>query len=449
MKSNQDLTQGSIAGKLLTFFLPIAVGTIFQQLYNAVDAIIVGKFVGTVALAAVGGSSSQIINLIICFFVALAGGATVIIAQFFGAKDGEAMRRSTGTAVAFCIVTGIILSVVCIALTPKFLEWMASPEDTVADSTTYLRIYFASSAFVLLYNIESGILRAVGDSRTPLVILVVCCVCNIVLDLVFVLYLKLEVAGVAYATVISQIISAGLTTWKLRKVDGPYRLEWKYVRFDQKILQKMMHIGVPAGLQQSMFGISNLLLQVAVNLLGTTAVAAWSLSGKIDGFFWAVNSAAGTAITTFAGQNYGAGRIDRVKDSQKVGLKLFAAMTVAISGLILLTARSILPLFTDDPAVIDDTWTIIINIVPYYFIWIYIEIVSGILRGVGDAVPPVIICGLGICLFRVIWIMTVYKFIPTLAIVTLCYPCSWLVACIAFFVYYRKGKWLKAFTASE
>lgn len=447
MNDKQDLTQGGIADKLVRYFLPIAAGTLFQQLYNAVDAVIVGKFVGTVALAAVGGSASHIINLIISFFTALAGGAAVVIAQFFGARDESSMRRATGTAVAFCIAVGAVLGAVCIAMSRRFLLWTVCPEDTLEDAVTYLHIYFAGTVLVLLFNMESGVLRAVGDSRSPFIFLFICCLCNIGLDLVFVICFDMAVAGVAYATVISQFISVILTTWRLCTAKGAYRLELRNVRFNRRIIGKMMHLGVPAGLQESMFGIANLILQVAVNLLGTTAVAAWTLSSKIDGFYWALVSAAGMAITNFSGQNFGANRLDRVRQCEKVGLRLFVAITVGMSALLLTAGRAALPLFTDDQAVVDATWIIMRNIVPFYFLWTYIEVISGVLRGVGDVVPPVIICGLGACLLRILWVVTVYAAVPTLQIVTLAFPVSWIVSGLAFMIYFRRGKWQRIYKA--
>lgn len=437
----QDLTEGSIGRKLFLYFLPIAAGTLFQQLYNAADAIIVGKFVGTVALAAVGGSAANVTNLLIGFFVALSGGSTVIIAQLFGAKDNSSMQKATGTAVAFCLIAGLGLTVIGLILTPAFLRLLQSPGDTLPDATAYLRIVFAGVIPQLLYNIEAGILRAVGDSRSPFIYLLISCVSNIVLDLVFVVVFRLEVVGVAVATVLSQVISAVLATVKLMRCREAYRISLREIRIDRRLLGRMMHIGIPAGLQSSMYGVSNMILQVYVNLLGTTVVAAWSLSGKLDGFYWACSSAAGTAVMNFAAQNFGANRMDRVKSGTKLSLWLFVAVTLGFSALLLAIGRPVLPIFTDDAAVVDTTWLIMLYIVPTYFTWTFIEILSGVLRGVGDSVIPVVICGLGICLLRVVWIVIAYRIAPTLLTVSLSYPISWVVTDIAFLIYYKRGRW--------
>ncbi len=437
----QDLTQGNILKKLIVYFLPIVAGTIFQQLYNAVDAIIVGKYVGTIALAAVGGSAANIINVLIGFFVALSGGATVIVAQLFGAKEDQNLHIATGTGIAFCLFVGVILTVFGYALAPQMLRWLSTPADTIADATTYLRIFFLGVVAQLLYNMESGILRAVGDSRSPFIYLLICCGVNIVLDLVFVVLFDMSVAGVAIATVISQVLSAMMATIKLLRSKESYRIDLKAIKLSPEMLGKMMKIGVPSGLQASMYSVSNIILQVAVNKLGTVVVAAWSLAGKIDGFFWATSNAAGTAIMNFSAQNYGAGDLKRVKDGIKQSLKLFLAINFGLSIILLTAGMKALPLFTDDMEVVAATQKVMLYIVPFYFTWTFVEIISNALRGVGDAVMPTVICGIGICLLRVIWIATVYRATPNLLVVCLSYPISWTLTDIAFIIYYRHGSW--------
>lgn len=437
----QDLTEGNISKQLIRFFLPIAAGTLFQQLYNAADAVIVGKFVGTVALAAVGGSAANITNLVIGFFVALSGGCAVVIAQFFGAKDEERLRRATGTSVAFCVIIGLALSAVGMLLAEQMLVWLRSPAETIADAALYLRVVFAGVTAQLLYNMEAGILRAVGDSRSPFIYLFVCCLTNIVLDLVFVIFFGMGVFGAALATVLSQVLSAVLATVKLCRSREAYRISLKNIRIDRQLLGRMLRIGLPSGFQASMYAASNLILQVAVNLLGTTVVAGWSLASKIDGFYWATSSAAGTAIMNFVAQNFGAGRIDRVKECNKIGMKLFIGVTVLFSAALVGSAKFVLPLFSDDAAVIEATWHVMLYTVPFYFTWTFIEIISGVLRGVGDAIVPVVICGIGICLLRAVWIMTAYRAMPTLMTICASYSISWTVTDIAFLIYYRTGRW--------
>ena len=436
MNDSKDLTQGSISGKLFIFFLPIAAGTIFQQLYNAVDGIVVGRFVGTQALAAVGGSPAVIINLIVGFFTALSAGFAVIVSQLFGAKRNEDISKAIGTAIIFSLIIGLILSVVCILLVPDFLEWMGTPEETLADAILYLRIYFCGMIFITVLNMESAILRAVGDSKHPFMYMIISCLVNIFLDSTFVISFGWGVAGVAIATVIAQLVNMLLLTFQMTLTPSLCKFTLKDLRIDFDFLYKMLKIGVPAGLQSSMYGISNLFLQVGVNSLGTLIVASWAMSGKTDGFFWAITGAAGSAITTFTGQNYGAWKIDRIKRSIKVSMVLFTAITVLTSAVLLVFGKPMLNILTKDQAVVDTTYLIMSYLVPMYFTWTVIEVFSGVLRGIGDSVNPVIITGIGICLFRILWLAIVFKIWPTLQALCLCYPASWIVTDIALVWYF-------------
>jgi len=436
--NTNDLTEGTIWKKLVLFFLPIAAGTLFQQLYNAVDAVIVSRFVGTEALAAVGGSPATLTQLIIGFFVALSSGASVIIAQYFGSRESEKITVAVRSSIYLCTITGAVLTILMFFLANPVLALLKTPEDTIAQAAVYLRIYFAGSIFLLVFNMGSGILRAVGDSKRPFIYLVISCITNIILDLVFVVVFKWGVAGVAWATTIAQAVSCILVIISLLRTKEYYRLDLSSHRINIFILKKMLSIGIPSGLQSAMYGISNIILQIGINTLGTVVVASWSMSGKLDGVYWAVSSAFGTAIMNFVAQNYGAGKIDRIKQCAKSGFLIFLAGTIAISGLLLLLAHPLLHIFTTDNAVIETTWIIMLCFVPTYFLWTVVETFSGILRGVGDAVRPTVITALGVCVLRIIWILTVFHFYPTLITICLCYPLSWLVTDIALLIYYRK-----------
>ncbi|MDD6095847.1 MAG: MATE family efflux transporter [Clostridia bacterium] len=438
MNRTNDLTQGVIWKKLISYFLPIAAGTLFQQLYNAIDAIIVGKFVGTGALAAVGGSPAMVANLLLGFFVALCGGAEVVISQHFGAKDRKRVDLEIHTSVTFCFFVGLILSAVVITFSPQILTFLKTPADTMADSVLYTRIYFSGSIFMLLFNMGSGILRAMGDSKRPFYYLTVSCVCNIILDIYFVVGLHMGVAGVAWATVAAQGISAVLVLIDLcRNKEYPLRPRKLGIKWD--VLASMMRIGVPSGIQSAMYGLSGTILQTGVNTLGTVVVASWAMSGKLDGVYWAVSSAFGTAVMNFVGQNYGARNTERIRRCVKTATKLFAAITAVISGMLLLLAKPALTLFSDDPAVIETTWQIIVYLVPFYMLWTVIEVFSGVLRGVGDAVKPAVIVALGVCAFRVIWVATAFALKKTLFVICICYPISWFITGAALLFYYFKG----------
>ena len=439
----KDLTQGVVWKKLLIFFLPIAAGTCIQQLYNAVDGLIVGRFVGTIALAAVGGSAAQIINLLIGFFVATTAGASVVIAQVYGAGRDEDVRLAAGNALAVFALLGLVLMAFGLIATPAMLRLLHTPEDTMEASILYLRIYFLGVPFVLILNMESNMLRSVGDSFSPFLYMVAGCVSNIVLDTVFVLLFHWGVAGVAIATVLAQVLNMGLLTWKLLRTQESYRLSFRDMKLRGVYLRNMMRLGVPSGLQSSMYAVSNMIIQVGVNSLGTIVVASWAMTGKTDGIFWAVSNALGAAITSFIGQNLGAGRQDRVKLCVKQGLILAFSVTVSLSALIMLLGRPLLHILTEDQAVIDTTYQIMTYFVPFYFTWTLIEVLSAVLRGAGDAVRPVVIIGLGICLLRILWILTLFQWFHTLLVLSLCYVVSWVVTSTAMTIYYRRGRWMQ------
>ena len=302
------ITEGVIWKQILIFFVPILIGTFFQQLYNTVDAVVVGRFAGKEALSSVGGSSSQIINLVVGFFTGLSAGATVIISQYFGAENRKKLEKALHTAYAFSFVFGIIVGIGGVIATPAILDMMNTPQELMADSTLYVRIYFAGLLFVLVYNMGSAILRAIGDSKRPLYYLIVCCGINTVLDLLLVLVFDMGVLGAALATLLSQAISAVLVTWTLMFRTVEMKLELKKISFQKDILIVMLRIGLPTGIQSSMYSISNVIVQAALNKFGVDAMASWAAFGKIDGIVWMICGAFGIAATTFVGQNYGAGK---------------------------------------------------------------------------------------------------------------------------------------------
>lgn len=431
-----QITEGVIWRQLLLFFFPIVFGTFFQQLYNTIDTVIVGHFVGKEALASVGGSSTQIINLIVGFFTGLSSGASVVIAQFFGAQDERTVRQSLHTAYAFSIAGSIVISVLGIVLAPSMLEWMHTPEEIMADSTMYLRIYFTGILFVFIYNMGSSVLRAVGDSRHPLYYLIFCCVMNIILDTLFVVVFHMGVLGVALATLISQACSAVLVTRKLMISEGILKLFIRQIRLHKSVLKSQLHIGLPAGFQSVMYSITNVIIQAALNDFGTDTAAAWSVYGKLDAVFWMVSSAFGISITTFVGQNYGAKKMDRIKRSTRVSLGIDFIMSGALV-LFLIVARTFLfRLFTNDAEVIRIGSEMLLLITPWYIVFVIIEILSGSLRGIGDVVIPMIITMCGICLLRVVWIIGALKIKPTIPAIIFSYPVTWISTAVLFIIYY-------------
>ncbi len=435
-KISNGITEGAIFKQLLVFFFPVLLGTLFQQLYNTVDAVIVGRFVGKTALAAVGGSSAHILNLIIGFFTGVSSGAAVIISQYYGAKDDEDVSRSVHTALILAAIGGALMTVLGLLTAPWLLRMLNTPQDTMADSLAYLQIIYIGMAPSMVFNMGSAILRAVGDSRRPLYFLMVCCILNIFLDLFFVLQVKMGAAGAAVATIISQFISAVLVCVHLCRCQDSYKLDIHKLRPDPRILRRTVHIGLPSGLQSIMYGLSNLILTAAVNSFGTDTVAAWVAMGKIDTLNWMTLNAMGISLMTFAGQNYGARKLDRVRHSLRLAMLLGFAMAAAVAVLFVTCGRYMLMLFTDDPTVLEIAVLIVLYIAPWYWLYAPIEVFSGGFRGLGDTLIPTIITAIGVCVTRVVWVFTVVPVWHDIQAVCVSYPISWAITSGTFFIYY-------------
>lgn len=435
-QTKNQITEGIIWKQLLIFFFPILFGTFFQQLYNTADAMIVGHFVGKQALAAVGGTTGTLINLLIGFFTGLASGATVIIAQFYGAKKADKVHWAVHTSIAFSIAAGIGLMIVGIVFSRPMLQVMQTPADVIDYAVLYIRIFFAGTIANLLYNMGAGILRAIGDSKRPLYYLIICCFANIGLDLLFVAVFHMGVAGAALATILSQFLSAVLVLGALMRTKDMYRLEWKKLRIDGIMLKRIIRIGLPAGMESAMYSISNVIVQAGVNTLGTDSVAAWAAYGKVDGLFWMMVSALGISATTFIGQNYGAKKVERVHQGVRVCMMLAVIMTLIMDGVLLVAGDFLMSMFTSDAAVREIGSQLLHFMVPTFLTYIVIEIFSGALRGVGDAWMPMLIAGVGICSVRILWITFGLPHFPTIIGAAFCYPLSWVLSTIAFIIYY-------------
>lgn len=438
MKQENAITEGVIWKQLLLFFFPIVLGTFFQQLYNTADTIVVGRFVGKEALAAVGGSAAQIVNLVVGFFVGLASGATVTISQYYGAKDTEHLNRALHTAYAFSIAGSVIITMAGIAVSPWLLRIMNTPEELMADSVLYLRIYFAGILFVFIYNVGSSILRAVGDSKRPLYYLIVCCILNIVLDILLVLVFHMGVSGAALATLFSQAVSAVLVTRALMHSEDIYHLNLRGIRFYKAALISLIWIGLPTGIQSIMYTISNMFIQASLNSFGTDTIAAWTAFGKIDSFYWMVNNAFGIAVTTFVGQNFGAGKYGRMRKSVRVGIVMALTAALTITGFFYGAGEFLFRMFTADHSVVAIGMRMLHLIAPAYFLFVFIELLSGALRGTGDVIIPMIMTCCGVCILRVLWIMFVVPTRPALETVIFSYPITWIITAALFIVYYIK-----------
>lgn len=444
MKRQRDMknqiTEGVIWKQLLFFFFPILLGTFFQQFYNTIDMIVVGRFVGKEALASVGGSAGQLVNLVVGFFTGLSAGAGVIISQFYGARDARNLNDSIHTAYAFSIAGGILFLAAGILFSPTILKWMNTPTELLSSSILYLRIYFGGIIFMFVYNIGSGILRATGDSRRPLYYLIFCCLLNILLDLVMVLVLHLGVAGVAFATVLAQAFSAFLVTGALIKSTDIYRLELRKIRFHGRVLKSQLYVGIPGGFQSVMYNLANIVIQASINVYGTDTTAAWAAYGKLDAMFWMVSEAFGASITTFAGQNYGAGKYSRIRKSVQVCCLMDFVVSVLFTAFLIFFRIPLFGIFTDDANVIRIGSHLLRLITPYYVVFVAIEVLSSALRGISDVVIPTLLTLFGVCVLRIAWIFFAVPLKPSVEMVSYSYPVTWITTSILFIIYYQYKK---------
>lgn len=434
-KENQ-IINGVIWKQILIFFFPIAIGTIFQQLYNMADTIIVGRFIGTEALASVGGTASVVTYQIIMIFTGLSSGATVIISQCFGAGDTERLHRGLHTAFAFALVTSIALSILGWFATPWILEVTQTPAEIMDNSITYLRIYFIGILATFVFNMGSSIMRAIGDSKRPLYYLIICSILNIVLDLLFIIVFNTGIAGAAIATVLSQAVSAVLIVRSLTKDYTQLKLELSKIRIHMPLLKAELRIGLPACIQTIMYGITNIVIQTFVNSFDTTTAAAWAVLGKVDVIFWAVNGAFGIAVTTFCGQNFGAGKLERVYKSVRTSLVMALLVGGSLLGTLALLARPIIGLFTTDTKVVEIGVYMLLFMIPSYIVYIFVEIFTGALRGVGDVLIPTIITLCGVGLVRLPWLLIMMPIRRELSTVMISYPLAWAATALFMVPYY-------------
>ena len=437
-----DITQGVIWKQLLGFFFPLWFGTFFQQLYNTVDTLVVGRYVGKVALAAVG-STGVIVNLTVGIFTGLSAGAVVVIAQHFGARRWEDVHKSVHTTMLLGLLVGAFFTVAGFLLTPWSLRAMGTPEEAMPGAVLYLRVYFLGMIPNVIYNMGTGVLRAIGDFRRPLYFLIAASVCNIVLDLLLVLVFHLDVAGVAIATVCSQVLSAVLVVVALMRSEmTPYQFFPRQMRVHPEPMGAIMLIGVPTALQSVMYNASNIVIQAFINSFGTDAVAAWTAYGKMDIIFWMTVTAMAQSVTTFAGQNYGAGQYGRLKKGLWVSAAMLGVFTVLISAAFVLLARPILGIFTPDAAVLEVGVEMVRFLAPCYITYILIELLTGAIRGAGKSVVPMLISVFGVCGLRLAWLFTVVPVHHTLEAVMASYPITWSITSAALLLYYFFGRWL-------
>lgn len=435
------MTEGIIWKQLLSFSMPLLVGNLFQQLYNTVDSVVVGNFIGSDALAAVG-SSNSLINLIIGMFMGIGTGAGVIISQYYGAREKEKLHWAVHTTMALSIVGGLLLIFLGVLLSPLILILMGTPDSVMPNSVAYLRIFFCGSLFNLVYNMGSGVLRAVGDSKRPLYYLCVSSVINIVLDLVFVVVFKLGTAGVAYATIAAQGVSSVLTVRALTRTNDIYRLELKKLKIDHRMMVRVLKLGIPSGIQQSIISLSNVIVQANVNSFGPAAMAGFGSYSKVDGFAMLPLQSFCMAATTFTGQNIGARKSRRVKQGVFQGIAISMIYTILISIILYFNAERILRIFSPEEDVISYGYSTMLLLLPFYWTLAIHQILMGSIRGSGRTMVSMLIGVGNMCILRMIYINLLVPFFPSFGAVMWCYPITWFTTMAMDIIYTLKAKWI-------
>lgn len=445
MRSKQndaDMTQGVIWKHFVRFTLPMVLGLLFQQLYNTVDTLVVGQFVGTEALAAVG-STTSIVNMLVGLSAGLSTGASVVISQRYGAHDTNGLHDAVQTTIAVTLILCAIFTAIGIAIVQPMLNMMSTPEEVFGEAETYLTIYFSGIAGLLIYNMGSGILRAVGDSRHPLYFLVFSALMNTVMDLLFVVVFKMGVAGVAWATIIAQFCSAILVLYTLSQDSVPYGIKWKSLRIRKDMLKEILSIGLPSGVQQGLTSFSNVFVQSYINAFGAACMAGYSSYNKLDAFILIPAQAISMASTTFVGQNWGANKPERARKGMWQALGMSLASTIVLTLGMLLLARPLIRFFSPDEDVISYGVRFITIMTPFYFVISFYQIFAGALRGIGSATAPMVIMLGSFVVFRQIYLYVAQQAGLGFVGVALGYPMGWIVCSLSLSIAYARSKLAK------
>lgn len=448
MKSEVNLTEGSIAKNIIKFAIPMFIGNLFQQLYNVADSLVVGNFLGSDALAAVT-STGSLIFLLVGFFNGTAMGAGVIIARFFGAKDHENVKKAVHTDLAFGILCGAIMTLVGVIFAPQILTLMDTPEDVFVQSVLYIRIYFLGSIAVVLYNVCMGIMQAVGDSRHPLYYLIFSSVVNILLDLLFNGVFKLGVEYAALATIISQLLATLMCLWRLTGKSQTYRVELRKIGFDKGLLKQIVGIGLPSGLQNSIISIANVVIQANINAFGSAAMAGCGAYFKIEGFVFLPITCFSMALTTFIGQNLGAKQYDRTKKGAAFGIFCSITLAEVIGILVYFFMPRLILLFNAEADVVNYGILQAHTESLFYFLLAFSHTVAGIMRGAGKSTVPMFVMLGCWCIFRITYVTIITSIIPTIQVVFWAYPITWSLSSVVFLIYLLKADWIHNFDRQE
>lgn len=442
-KNDINMTEGTIWRHLLHFSIPMAIGLLFQQLYNTVDTLVVGRFVGQQAQAAVG-STGPIINTVVGFCAGLAGGASVVISQRYGAHDNKGLGKAVHTTIALTFLTSILATVVGELIISPMLIFMNTPEDVLADSHSYLSIYFAGIFGVLFYNIGSGILQAVGDSRRPLMFLIISALLNTVLDLLFVLAFGLGVNGVAYATVLAQVLSAMLILLTLSHEDSGYGIRWKEIRIDHDSLVRILKIGLPSSIQSAITAFSNVFVQSYINAFGSACMAGYGVYNKIDAFALIPSQSINLSSTTFVGQNWGAKQTERAREGVRTAIVMSLTATAALAIIVFVFARQLMGFFSPVDEVIVYGVRFIHIVTPFYTLLCFTQIYAGALRGIGDATMPTVIMVASFVVFRQIYLAVSKALGAGFVAIALAYPVGWVLCSALLILRYSRSSLVRS-----
>ncbi|SUB74882.1 MATE family efflux transporter [Peptoniphilus indolicus] len=432
-----NLTEGTVWKIMLQFAMPIFLGTLFQSLYTTVDAIIIGRFAGKEALASIE-SVFTLTKMPINFFAGLASGATIIISQYYGAKKNKEVSDASHNAMLFAFVGGIALTVIGCILSPFAIKAIRVPNEIVTDAQRYIFIYFSGIVVSMLYNVGAGILRALGNSKTPFYFLIAANFLNVILDLIFVAFFRLGVVGAAIATVFSQCLSTVLIVVALTKTKLPCQISFKNLRFHKIHVIEIFKLGLPIGIQSVLYPLSNTIVQASINSIGVDSIAAWAVCGKLDFLIWAISDAFSVAVATFVAQNYGAQKYERARNGVRVGLIMALTSISVVSCVLYFCGEIFAQLLIDDENVIFITSQIMHFIAPLYLIYVFCDILPGAIRGTGDTFRPMVITLLGTCISRILWVLFIVPLNHTLITVLSCYPISWGITAFIYIVYYIK-----------
>lgn len=442
------MTEGNIPKQIILFTLPLLFGNLFQQLYNTVDVIVVGNYVGKNALAAVGASGS-IINMIVGFFMGVSTGSSAVISRFFGARDDDRLKKAVHTTFFITFVLGVVFTLIGIIVSPLILRVMKTPSEVMVEAVLYLRIYFLGIMGLMVYNMGAAVLRAVGDSKRPLYFLIIASVINIVLDIFFVVHLGMGVEGVAFATLIAQGVSAVLVVFIISKTSAAYKLIIKEIKADREILKNMLKIGLPGGVQQSVTAVSNIIVQGYINKFGAAGIAGFGSYMKLDSFLIMPTQSISLGVVSFVGQNVGAGNTKRAKKGVRVSFLISLIISISVCSIIFFHGEKALRIFSPDLEVVYYGNILVKTLMPFYIGLSTCLVYAGAMRGFGQGLPPMIVMMGSFVVLRQIYLFIALRISYTYKVLAFGYPLSWIVAGLSMYIWYRKGSFWKRSLDSE